>query len=326
MPSLQQLDKLVVDVLIDNQTDSYSSKPANVSPEFQNVANAGANELSGTTLCCAQLGLSLLLTGYAADGTVHKLLFDAGPEGAMFVRNSKNLGITLGEVEEVAITHGHWDHMGALTVALDEITGGGKRRVPCHVNPGMFLERGVKFADGRIVPFEVVPSPEVLSNHGAIVVNDYNERALLDNFFYLSGEIPRVTSFEKGRVDHMAREDEKQPWRSDPLLMDERYVAVNLRDRGVVVFSACSHAGIINVLRDARNIFGSTPIYCVFGGLHLVGSLEKIIAETVDNLKTFEPKQLVPAHCTGWRALVALVNAFGEQVVVPSQVGSRYTF
>ncbi len=91
MPSLQQLDKLVVDVLIDNQTDSYSSKPSFVSPEFKNVLDAGSKELSGETLCCAQLGLSLLLTGHAADGKVHKLLFDAGPEGAMFVRNSKNL-------------------------------------------------------------------------------------------------------------------------------------------------------------------------------------------------------------------------------------------
>lgn len=323
MKSLRLLDKLVVDVLIDNQTDSYSTKPDNVSPEFKNVLDAGAKELSGTTLCCAQLGLSLLLTGHCG-GATHKLLFDAGPEGAMLVRNCKNLGIALGGVEEVAITHGHWDHMGGLTAALDEITG--KRKVSCHVNPGMFLERGVKLADGRIIPFEIVPGPQVLSDHGALVVNDFGERGLLDDFFYLSGEIPRVTTFEKGRIDHMCREEQSEPWRPDPFVMDERYVAVNLRDKGLVVFSACSHAGIINVLRDAKNVFGNTPLYCVFGGLHLVGSLEKIIAETVDDLKTFALKQIVPAHCTGWRALCALVNAFGEEVVVPSQVGSRYTF
>jgi 7,8-dihydropterin-6-yl-methyl-4-(beta-D-ribofuranosyl)aminobenzene 5'-phosphate synthase len=326
MSLLKQLDKLVVDVLVDNQTDSYSSKPSFVSPEFKNVLDAGAEELSGTTLCCAQLGLSLLLTGYASDGKIHKLLFDAGPEGAIFLRNSKNLGIALGEVEEVAVTHGHWDHMGALTAALDEITSGGKRRVRCHVNGGMFLERGAQLADGRVVPFEVVPNPEVLSNHGAIVVNEPDARMLLEDFFYLSGEIPRVTPFETGRVDHMCRENAQVPWRSDPLLMDERYVAVHLKDRGLVVFSACSHAGIINVLKDVQQVFINAPIYCVFGGLHLVGSLEKIIAQTVDSLKVISPKHVVPAHCTGWRALVALVNAFGEEVVVPSQVGSRYTF
>ena len=62
MPELRTVDGLVVDVALDNQTDSYSSKPAHVSPEFNNVVAAGARELSGTTLCCAQLGLALVLT------------------------------------------------------------------------------------------------------------------------------------------------------------------------------------------------------------------------------------------------------------------------
>jgi len=33
-----------------------------------------------------------------------------------------------------------------------------------------------------------------------------------------------------------------------------------------------------------------------------------------------------PAHCTGWRALWALLNTFGESVVTPCAVGSRFTF
>lgn len=324
MPSLRPLDTLIVDVLLDNLTDSYSSKPDHVSPEFNNVIDAGVKELSGTTLCCAQLGLSLMLTGYAGDKR-HKLLFDAGPEGAIFVRNCKDLGVALDDVEEIAISHGHWDHMGALTSALDEITRG-KRKVPCHVNPDMFLERGAKLSDGRVAPFEKVPSPQVLAEHGAEVVNAGEERLLLDGFFYLSGEIPRVTSFEKGRVDHLCRDAQDKPWRPDPLLIDERYLAASVRDKGLIVFSACSHAGIINVLHDLRATFDDAPVYGVFGGLHLVGSLEKIIPETVENLKTFNPKQIVPAHCSGWRAVHALLNAFGETVVVPSAVGSRYTF
>ena len=30
--------------------------------------------------------------------------------------------------------------------------------------------------------------------------------------------------------------------------MDERFVAVNVRGKGLVVLTACSHAGVINVL------------------------------------------------------------------------------
>src|SRR4051812_45874892 len=110
---LKQLDSLVIDVLMDNQSDNYSSKWDHVSAEFKNVIDAGATELSGATLCCAQLGLSLLLTA-TVDGRERKMLFDAGPEGSVLVRNCKNLGVRLTDIEAIAISHGHWDHMGAL--------------------------------------------------------------------------------------------------------------------------------------------------------------------------------------------------------------------
>jgi 7,8-dihydropterin-6-yl-methyl-4-(beta-D-ribofuranosyl)aminobenzene 5'-phosphate synthase len=340
MPKLKQLERLIVDVLVDNQSDSYSSKPPYVSPEFNNVIAAGATEISGTTLCCAQLGLSLMLTGHAQSKR-HKLLFDAGPEGDTWLRNCKCLGIELTDVDEIAISHGHWDHMGALTRAVTEIIGGGnavksemtakpldqtRRKVPCHVNPGMFIERGARLSNGSVVPFELVPSPELLSSLGAEVISDYDERLLLDEYFYLSGEIPRITAFEKGRQDHLCRDSAEEQWRPDPLLMDERYLAAHVRDKGLIVFSSCSHAGIINVLHHLRATFGDINIYGVFGGLHLVGTLEKIIPETVEQLKTFRPTQIMPGHCTGWRAVCALVEAFGESLVVPSAVGSRYTF
>ena len=81
--------------------------------------------------------------------------------------------------------------------------------------------------------------------------------------------------------------------------MDERYLAANVRSKGLIVFSSCSHAGVVNVLLHAQKTFSDTPIYCVFGGLHLVGSLEEIIPETVEKLKAFNLKEIAPAHCTG---------------------------
>jgi 7,8-dihydropterin-6-yl-methyl-4-(beta-D-ribofuranosyl)aminobenzene 5'-phosphate synthase len=115
MPSLLPVDRLIVDVALDNLSDSYSSKPADVSPEFNNVIAAGAAELSGRTLCCAQLGLALVLTA-ERGGRRHKLLFDAGPEGPLFLRNCRNLGVSLADVAAVAISHGHtgWRAVWAL--------------------------------------------------------------------------------------------------------------------------------------------------------------------------------------------------------------------
>jgi 7,8-dihydropterin-6-yl-methyl-4-(beta-D-ribofuranosyl)aminobenzene 5'-phosphate synthase len=67
------------------------------------------------------------------------------------------------------------------------------------------------------------------------------------------------------------------------------------------------------------------PLYAVVGGLHLVSPNEDIIQETVAELHKFGLKVIIPGHCTGWRAIYALVNAFGEEVVDPLAVGSRQT-
>jgi 7,8-dihydropterin-6-yl-methyl-4-(beta-D-ribofuranosyl)aminobenzene 5'-phosphate synthase len=325
MNLLQQVDSLTIDVLADNLTDSYSTKPHDCSPEFNNVMEAGATELSSTSLCCAQLGLGLMLTAEQA-GKRHKLLFDAGPDGQVLLGNARKVGVSLRDVEAIAVSHGHWDHMGGLLPALDEITHG-ERRVPIHVNPGMFLERGARLSTGIVAPFEKVPSPAELIAHGAEVVNNGDSRLLLDDFFYLSGEVPRVSSFEKGRVDHMCRESAQAPWRPDPLIMDERYVSVHVRDKGIVVFSACSHAGIVNVVTNVRKEFPDVPIHTVMGGLHLGGeAMEKLIPATVAALKEFNCKQIIPAHCSGWHALMALANEFGQGVVSQSAVGNRYRY
>jgi 7,8-dihydropterin-6-yl-methyl-4-(beta-D-ribofuranosyl)aminobenzene 5'-phosphate synthase len=216
--------------------------------------------------------------------------------------------------------------MGALLDTLDHITRQG-RQVPCHVNPGMFVERGARLTTGQIAPFQPVPTPEELAAHGAQVINSGAPRLLLEDCFYLSGEIPRVSSFETGRPDHLCRRTARQPWEPDPLILDERYVAVHVRGKGLIVFSSCSHAGIVNVLLHARQVFADIPLYGVLGGLHLAGAaMERLIPDTVTHLHQFALQQIMPAHCTGWRALYALVQAFGESVVTPCAVGSRFRF
>ena len=322
-PPLKAVDSLVVEVITDDVSDAYVSKTLFAVSEFSNVILAGAKVISGETLLCANLGLGLRLVS-EADGVRHTLMFDTGPEGTIFIRNCANLGIRMGEVECIAVSHGHWDHMAALPDAVDAIVKEGGR-VTVHVNPGMFNERAVRLKGGTVVPVANVPFPVDLEKRGAHVVNRGNERLLLDDHFYLSGEIPRVTSFEKGRVDHLCRTRPDGPWEPDPLLTDERMLVAHVRDLGLIVFSACSHAGIVNVCIHARDLFPGIPIYCVMGGLHLGGVMERIIPETVDGLRPFRINHIITGHCTGWRALHALANAFGD-AVSQSAVGTKYTF
>lgn len=324
MPDLLTVDRLEVLVLIDNVTDSLSTNPNTAVSEWTGLLTGGRLRLlSGRGTCCAHHGLSLLITAHV--GTAKRtLLFDAGPEAATFLRNANVLGADVSAVESVVLSHGHWDHAGGLVAAIEAIS---KARHPhgvdCLVHPGMFAERGMQRPNGEILKFESVPDPDALASAGAKVVNTREPQVIAGGVYYVSGEIPRVTKYEAGFPGHVRRSADGQSWESDPLILDERFVSVNLKDKGQFVFSACSHAGLVNVLTYAASVFPSVPLYGVMGGLHLSGATEKVIPETVADLKQFGLKLLAPGHCTGWRALSAMARVFGDELV-PSAVGKRY--
>ncbi len=326
-PELSALDGAETFVLIDNVSDALSTVPDGVTSEFDNLIEAGSTEFVGDGFCFACFGISLVVTGRIGDRT-RTVLFDGGPSATPLDHNVPRLGLDMGAIDAVVLSHGHIDHAGGLPAALMQITAAnGGQSVPVHVNPDMFDHRGEYLDNGDVFPMEDIPTIEVLEQAGGRVENGLEARNLLDGMFYLSGEIPRVTSYEKGIPVQVCRHDHNADWLPDPWVMDERYLALHLRDKGIMVYTACSHAGVVNVLRNARDIFAPIPLYGVMGGFHLAGRIfEAIIPETVRDLEEFDLKLIVPGHCTGWRAVHALVEAFGESVVIPSAVGRRHLF
>lgn len=323
---LHAVDYLEVQVLVDNVMDILSSVPDCVTSEIPNLIKAGTKELGGSCLCCGAWGLSLAITT-ETDGRRRTLLFDSGPEAYALERNATRLGFDFSIIDCAVLSHGHFDHAGGMPKALELIANAnGGKKVPTHVNPGMFPKRADRDSpDGSVLPLADVPTTEELSRSGAEVINSPEPRLVLENTVYISGEIPRVTDYEKG-LPTQVRLDNQGDWIPDPLQLDERYVAVNVRDYGIVTFSACSHAGIVNVLTDAADVFDPVPLYAVMGGLHLSGpTYEPLIAQTVKDIARFRLKRLIVGHCTGWRALQALVNAFGD-AVIPEAVGHTHHF
>jgi 7,8-dihydropterin-6-yl-methyl-4-(beta-D-ribofuranosyl)aminobenzene 5'-phosphate synthase len=325
MQIFASVDKVEIQVLVDNATDSLSSISANAESEFAYLDRHGMRELSGDALCCACHGLALLIT--ATRGTrTRTILFDSGPEQYAFERNSTRLGLDLGGVESVVLSHGHWDHAGGMLKALDLVRArNGGRPVPYYAHPEMFRSRARRLPNGDLRPMRDIPGIEALAAHGAEVDCTRESRVLLDGMFRLSGEIPRVTPFERGLPGHYQMSAEGS-WQTDPWLIDERFLMVNVEGKGLVVFTACSHAGVVNVLRHARDCAGGAPVHAVVGGFHLAGVNEKIIPETVEAMAEFNLHIVAAGHCTGWRAVKALADTFGDKVVDPSVVGKRYTF
>lgn len=322
--ALRPVDAIEFLVLVDNCLDSLSSVPKYVSLEWPRLMRNGMRELSGGAQCCANHGLSLVIAARVGS-TSHAIMFDAGPEDYVVERNAPRLGVNFSSIEGIVLSHGHWDHAGGLPAAVRlTVAAAQDRPVPVYVHPGMFRQRAMTLPSGAILPIKAIPLPEELSTLGAEIISSDKPQSVLDDFFWISGETPRLTAYEKGFPGHLRRSADGSAWDPDPLIMDERFVAVHVRDKGLVVFTACSHAGVVNVLLHARESFPSIPLFAVAGGFHLSAANEKIIPETVRDLASFNLRVIAPGHCTGWRAIQALVSRFGEDVVTPSAVGKTY--
>lgn len=166
-------------------------------------------------------------------------------------------------------------------------------------------------------------SRSALDGMGFAIVEERQPSFLLDGAVLITGEVDRTTAFETGFQGHEALRDGE--WRADPLILDDQALVVRLGDRGLVILSGCGHAGIVNTVRYARRLTGNDAVAAIVGGFHLSGPMfERIIEPTVDALAELSPSLLVPAHCTGWRAVHRLATRFPDAFVM-STVGTRIT-
>src|SRR5207245_4633788 len=128
------------------------------------------------------------------------------------------------------------------------------------------------------------------------------------------GTVACVTTFENGFPFQQSRRN--GTWEPDAWIWDDQGIICNVKRRGLVVVSSCSHSGVVNVLRNAERITGTEKIHAFIGGLHLTGGIfEKIIPQTIEELEDIAPDVIVPGHCTGWKASHHISTPLPEAIV-----------
>lgn len=271
------------------------------------------------------------------------MLFDTAPEGHIWELNARRLRADIGSVELVQLSHWHRDHSGGMLKAISIINGARPPDSPVVVDlhPDRPHYRGFLGPAGP-VSLEADPTFAEIEAAGATVVKNDKPHAVLDDMFLVSGEIPRVTSYEVGFKRGMRFNQDTSSWESDELILDERFLMCNVKGmapcrivrplpvnkflgKGLVVFTGCSHAGVVNVVKHALQLGGTAKLHAVIGGYHLVGPNEAWVKETVADLRDLNPDILMPGHCSGWRAKVEIEKMMPGKLA-PSTVGTKFSF
>lgn len=354
MASLQELDSISIQVLVDNELDpiTKSTNPSVIdSTSFRLVPLPPGSrgpvpvmELRMDQICCGAHGLSLLITATAGEQS-HTLLFDAGPEEDVFEKNVTRSRTDLSGVEHVHLSHWHRDHSGGLPRAISLIN---RARVASSstlgppvvdVHPERPIFRGVN-TGAFVASLEADPTFDELEAAGGKVVKNDQPHAVLENMFLVSGEVPRRTEYETG-FPRGVRLNEEGIWVPDEVIKDERFVVCKLKGllsrpgrftdscsrilpgKGLVVFAGCSHPGIVNICMNALELGGGSPLYAVIGGFHLADGDTAKLDDSIAGLKALNPQVLMPGHCTGWRFKFRIEQEIPGSLV-PCFSGTKY--
>jgi 7,8-dihydropterin-6-yl-methyl-4-(beta-D-ribofuranosyl)aminobenzene 5'-phosphate synthase len=319
--TLPEVDQVAVTTMVDNTFDALLASADGVSRTSMGAGGVSAGQFAGGETIAglrAEHGFSALVTVRSGNSS-STLLFDTGASPDALAVNAGRLGVDVGALQGVVLSHGHFDHAGGFD-GLARLRG--RSGLPLTVHPAIWTRRRLELPGGRALEMPTL-SRGALEREGFEVI-ERRQPSLLAGGILITGEVDRVTEFEHGMPpQHQAWDG--HGWHHDPAVIDDQALVISVRGRGLVVITGCGHAGVVNIIRHAMRLTGVSRLLAVIGGFHLSGpAFEPIIEPTVTALADLAPELIAPGHCTGWRAQHALAATL-PAVWVQSSVGTTYT-
>jgi len=233
-----------------------------------------------------------------------RILFDTG-QGDALIHNANALGIDLSTADALVLSHGHYDHTGALAQVLAL-----NPTLPIYAHPDVLIERYSIHTPGEPKPIGMpLASRAALAALPTDQIHWIREPVEIFPNIGLTGPIPRETNFEDTGGPFFLDPEGQRP---DPIRDDQ---ALWLKtDHGLVVIAGCSHAGIINTLSAVRMYSGETTLHTVIGGFHLKHASVARLEATAAAFEDMDVEQIVPCHCTGEAPVSFLESRMGARI------------
>jgi 7,8-dihydropterin-6-yl-methyl-4-(beta-D-ribofuranosyl)aminobenzene 5'-phosphate synthase len=242
-------------------------------------------------------------------------LFDAG-QGKSVVHNAACLKKNLQNINKIVLSHAHGDHTGGLPEILQTLTS---KQTDVFAHQDIFADR---FRSKHHRIYDGIPFVKgYLEKMGAhfIFNNEYME---IEESVFLTGEVPRETSFEVGDREgrFIIRGGKTEP----DIIVDDQSLVIQV-EKGILIVLGCAHAGIVNVINHAIKKSGVDDIFGIIGGTHIGLSGEEQMEKTIAALKNYRIEHFIPAHCTGPEASFRLQSALDTNFRF-SHVGRQFSF
>jgi 7,8-dihydropterin-6-yl-methyl-4-(beta-D-ribofuranosyl)aminobenzene 5'-phosphate synthase len=267
--------------------------------------------INARSLFLGEHGLSMLVE---TEGK--RLLVDTGQSAAV-VHNLGLLGVAADSLDMIAISHGHHDHTGGLFHVLANAS----RKIPVYLHPDAFKPRYSLGSGQR--HFAGIPyRQEQLATLGA----DWRWTSTPVELWpgmWLSGAVPRTTAYETGDTRLVATDAASGCDCQDEIADDMALFCKS--DKGLVVISGCTHSGLVNMVSHGLAVTGCERLHGWIGGTHLGPVSAAQQAPTIAQLQAFAPDFVAANHCTGFRMMAKLYEAFGERFI-PAFVGTVIEF
>jgi 7,8-dihydropterin-6-yl-methyl-4-(beta-D-ribofuranosyl)aminobenzene 5'-phosphate synthase len=267
------------------------------------IRTLAENTMADTTMPIKpEHGISLLIEH--GDKTI---LFDTGASG-LFAKNASLMNIDLSKVDFVIISHAHFDHAGGLQTFLEAnrtapILLSSRCRQACYARILFFHKYiGIDaslFAD-KADRFEFFDETLEAAPGIYLIHNTVNEE-------------------HKPSGNNMLLVKENGIYKRDPF--DHELILVIDDVDGAVIFTGCSHNGILNMLASVFREFPGKKIKSVIGGFHLMNPLTKKLSEQHETvaaigtkLKSLPVGRIYSGHCTGPEAFRILKDELGDRI------------
>jgi 7,8-dihydropterin-6-yl-methyl-4-(beta-D-ribofuranosyl)aminobenzene 5'-phosphate synthase len=252
----------------------------------------------------AEFGLSLHL-----EVNETKILFDMGAS-ATFAANAVAMGIDLSDVDVAVVSHQHFDHGGGLERFFDL-----NERATVFLREGPRVERFFKAL--AVIKRPIGLDLDLLDRFEGRIEFVSGMRVVAPGVFLLTGI---GSAHRRPRGNRRLFMDSAGALVPDSF--DHELMMVVHEGDGMVVFSGCSHHGILNLIDAARAQFPRVPIKAVFGGFHLIGLpfLNSMAASRSEVreigwqvMEKVEGK-VYSGHCTGKKAFGVLAGVMGDSL------------